>query len=98
MRGFMRCELVPTAETIAYLSNGPTLLSFEERKNALVAAAGALRRQLIFWECRSSDGLGASCATIVERGAGAIIPGTLFGVSTDAILSLASQYKIPVGG
>jgi putative ABC transport system substrate-binding protein len=92
------CQLVPSAETIAYLSNGPTLLSFEERKNALVAAAGALRRQLIFVECRNNDGLRASFATIVERGAGAIIPGTLFGVSADAILSLASQYKIPVSG
>jgi putative ABC transport system substrate-binding protein len=91
-------QLVPTAETIAYLSNGPTLLSFEERKNALVAAAGALRRQLIFVECRSNDGLGASFATIVESGAGAIIAGTLFGVRADAILSLASQYKIPVSG
>jgi putative tryptophan/tyrosine transport system substrate-binding protein len=92
------CELVPTAETIAYLSNGPTLLSFKERKDALVSAADALHRQLIFVECRSNDGLAASFATIVERGAGAIIAGTLFGVSADAILSLASQYKIPVSG
>ena len=91
-------ELVPTAETIAYLSNGPALLSFEERKNALVAAASALRRQLIFVECRSNDGLGASFATIVESGAGAIIAGTLFGVSAKAILALASHYRIPVSG
>jgi putative ABC transport system substrate-binding protein len=92
------CQLVPTAQTIAYLSNGPTLLSFEERKNALVAAASALRRRLIFVECRSNDGLGASFATLVERGAGAIIAGTLFGVNADAILSLASHYRIPVSG
>jgi putative ABC transport system substrate-binding protein len=92
------CQLVPTAETVAYLSNGPTLLSFEEVKNALVAAAERARRQLVIVECRSNDGLGAAFATIVERGAGAIMAGTLFGVSGDAVLSLASQYKIPVSG
>jgi putative tryptophan/tyrosine transport system substrate-binding protein len=92
------CQLVPTVETVAYLTNSPNLLSFEEVKNSLVAAAGALGRQLIIVECRSNDGLGHAFATIAERGAGAVIVGTLFGVSADAIVSLAAQYKIPVSG
>ena len=49
-------------------------------------------------ECRSNDELGHAFMTIVERGAGAVLPGVLFGVNADAILSLATQYKIPVGG
>jgi putative tryptophan/tyrosine transport system substrate-binding protein len=92
------CQLVPTAETVAYLTNGSNLLSFEEAKHSLVAAARALGRQLIIVECRSNDGLGHAFATIVERRAGAVIAGTLFGVSGDAIVSLAAQYNIPVGG
>jgi len=92
------CQLVPTAETVAYLTNGASLLSFEETKNSLVAAAGALGRQLIIVECPTDDELGHSFATIVERGAGAVIAGTLFGVNADAIVSLAVQHKIPLSG
>jgi putative ABC transport system substrate-binding protein len=36
------CQLVPTAATIAFLTRGQNLLSFEEEKNSLVAAAGVL--------------------------------------------------------
>lgn len=98
-KGFdLLCQLVPTAETVAYLTNGASLLSFEETKSSLVRAAGALGRQLIIVECRTKDELGHSFATIVERGAGAAIAGTLFGVNADAIVSLAAQYKIPLSG
>jgi putative ABC transport system substrate-binding protein len=98
-KGFdLLCQLVPTAETVAYLTNGASLLSFEETKNSLVAAAGALGRQLIIVECPTDDELGHSFATIVERGAGAVIAGTLFGVNADAIVSLAVQHRIPLSG
>jgi len=97
-KGFdLLCQLVPTAETVAYLTNG-ALFSFEETKNSLVAAAGELGRQLIIVECPSEDELGHSFATIVERGAGAVIAGPLIGVSADAIVSLAAQHKIPLSG
>ena len=84
-KGFdLLCQLVPTAETVAYLTNG-ALFSFEETKNSLVAAAGELGRQLIIVECPSEDELGHSFATIVERGAGSVIAGPLIGVSADAM-------------
>ena len=86
-KGFdLLCHVVPTAETVAYLTNGASLLSFEETKNSLVAAAGALGRQLIIVECHTDDELGHSFATIVEHGAGAVIAGTLLGVNEDAIV------------
>ena len=85
------CQLVPTAATVAYLTNA-NLLSFEEAKNSLVAAAGALGRELIIVECRSNDGLGHAFATIVERGAGAVIAGTLFGVSAVS----SRRFPLPV--
>jgi putative tryptophan/tyrosine transport system substrate-binding protein len=97
-KGFdLLCQLVPTAETVAYLTNG-ALLSFDETKNSLVAAAGALGRQFIIVECATDHELGQSFATIVERGAGAVIAGPLIGVSADAIVSLAAQHKIPLSG
>jgi putative ABC transport system substrate-binding protein len=89
------CQLVPTATTVAYLTNGSSLISFVENKNALVEAAAVLGRQLIIVECRSNDELGHSFVTMVERGAGAVTVGTLFGVNTDAVVSFAAQYKIP---
>jgi putative ABC transport system substrate-binding protein len=98
-KGFdLLCQLVPTAETVAYLTNGASLLSFEETKNSLVAAADALGRQLIIVECPTDEELGHSFATIVERGAGAVIAGPLFRVNADAIVSLAVQHKIPLSG
>src|SRR6516162_5558455 len=98
-KGFdLLCHVVPTAETVAYLTNGASLLSFEETKNSLVAAAGALGRQLIIVERPTNEELGHSFATIVERGAGAVIAGPLFGVNADAIVSLAVRHKIPLSG
>jgi putative ABC transport system substrate-binding protein len=91
------CQLVPTAATVAYLTQGPRLLSFEEEKNSLVAAAGALGRQLIIVECHTGDELMRSFATVVERGAGAatIANMPLFGGNAEALVSFAAQYKIP---
>jgi putative ABC transport system substrate-binding protein len=91
------CQLVPTAATVAYLTQGQGLLSFEEEKNSLVAAAGALGRQLIIVECRTGAELGQSFATVVERGAGAVTVASmpLFGANAEAVVSFAAQYRIP---
>ena len=92
------CQLLPPAATVAYLTGGPDWLSFEEEKDHLVAAAGALGRQLIVVECRSDDQLATSFATLVERGAGGLIVASipLFGGnSIDKIAALAAQNKIP---
>jgi putative ABC transport system substrate-binding protein len=91
------CQAVPSAATVAYLTGGPSWLSFEEEKNSLVAAAGALGRQLIVVECRTGAELGQSFATVVERGAGAVIVASipLFGANADPVVSFAAQYKIP---
>jgi putative tryptophan/tyrosine transport system substrate-binding protein len=86
------CQLVPTAMTVAYLVRGRTLLSFEEQKNSLAAAAGAHGRQLIVVECPRDEELGHAFATVVERGAGAVVVGPFLGSS---VVSFAAQYKMP---
>jgi putative ABC transport system substrate-binding protein len=92
-KGFdLLCQLVPTAATVAYLTRSRTFLSFEEQINSLAATASALGRQLIVVECRSDDELGHAFATVVERGAGAVIVGPGF---ENTVVPFAAQYKIP---
>jgi putative ABC transport system substrate-binding protein len=91
------CEIVPTAATVAFLIPRRTLLSFQEWKNSLEAVASARGRRLIIVES-SAEELGQAFATIVERGAGAVVVGPLFDGSADAIVSIASQHKIPISG
>jgi putative ABC transport system substrate-binding protein len=86
------CQLVPTAATVAYLVRSQTLLSFQEQKISLAAAASALGRQLIVVECPIDDRLGDAFATVTERGAGAVIVGPLFGTT---VVPFAAQHKIP---
>jgi len=86
------CQLVPTAATVAFLVRSRTLLSFEEQIISLAAAASALGRQLIVVECPTNDKLGDAFATVAERGAGAVIVGSLFGTT---VVPFAAQYKIP---
>ena len=86
------CQLVPTAATVAFLVRSRTLLSFEEQIMSLAAAASALGRQLIVVECPTDDKLGDAFATVAERGASAVIVGSLFGTT---VVPFAAQYKIP---
>jgi putative ABC transport system substrate-binding protein len=92
-------ELVPQATTVAYLSGGASFLSFEEQKNNMLAAASTLGRQIIVLECRSERDFEAAFATLVERGAGALIVGVfpLFYElrNRDRIIALAAHHKIP---
>jgi putative ABC transport system substrate-binding protein len=86
------CQLVPTAATVAHLVRRRNLLSFEEQQHSLAATAGALGRQLIVVECPGDDELGHAFATLVERGAGAVIVGPLFNFT---VVPFAAQYMIP---
>jgi putative ABC transport system substrate-binding protein len=91
------CQLVPTATKIAYLSGGPLWLSFRTERPIVITAADRLNRQLNEVECRSKDALGESFATMIERGAGAVIISSipLFGSNADEIVRLAERHKIP---
>jgi putative ABC transport system substrate-binding protein len=89
------CQLVPTK--IAYLSGGPFWIAFREERPIVIAAADRLNRQLIEVECPSKDALGESFATMIERGAGAVIISAipLFNNNVDEIVRLAERHKIP---
>ena len=90
-------QLVPAVTTIAYLSGGPSFLSFKVERPELIAAAGALGRQLVDVECLSLDKLRKSFESIIGSGAGAVIVSAIppFANHMDEIISLANLHKIP---
>ena len=68
-------KMAPQATTVAYLSGGPRRIDDEEAD--LVAAANALGLQIIVAEARSESDIEAAFASLVQRGAGALIVGVV---------------------
>jgi putative tryptophan/tyrosine transport system substrate-binding protein len=92
------CEMAPQARTVAYLADpGPPFS--EELTNEVLAAAHALGRDSIILEARSRPDIDAALATLVERGADALLVGpyVLFRpVNTGKkIIEFAAHHSIP---
>jgi putative ABC transport system substrate-binding protein len=97
--GLLR-ELVLKARAVAYLSPDSRILTFEQQRSDIVAAARALGLQIIAVEANSDRDFEPAFATFVQRGADALVVGIapfLFGVPSnrDKILELAARHKIP---
>jgi putative ABC transport system substrate-binding protein len=90
------CELVPQATTIAYIFD-PRAVTAEQQTSRVLAAAGALGRQVITLEARSEGDFDAAFATLLQRQADALFVGPypLFYANRDKILTLAARHKIP---
>jgi putative ABC transport system substrate-binding protein len=90
-------ELVPQAETVAYLSGGPSTLKFEDEASNVAEVASALGRQVVVVEARSDRDFEQAFATIVQRKAGALMVGVVphFTYNSNRIVGLAERYKIP---
>jgi putative ABC transport system substrate-binding protein len=90
-------ELLPDATTFAFLagpSRGPVS---EDQKNDALSAANTVGLDVFVISVGSERGLAAAFATLVERGASALIVGS-YQVLLDygrAIVALAAQHKIP---
>jgi len=65
-------EMAPLATTVAYLTNPQARVS-EGPTRDIIAAARALGRQAIILEARNQAEIDAAFATLVERGAGALV-------------------------
>jgi ABC-type uncharacterized transport system substrate-binding protein len=90
-------ELVPQATTVGYLAGDQQNEAEQEATSDMLAAARALGRQVIVLECRSAENFEPAFATLVERGAGALLVSAFplaFG-NRGKILALAARYKIP---
>jgi putative tryptophan/tyrosine transport system substrate-binding protein len=88
-------EVAPLATTVGYITD-PRAQDFEQPKRSLLAAARALGRQAIIVEARSGSDIDAAFATLVERGAGALLvgPHVLFERNSRRIIDLAARHKI----
>jgi putative tryptophan/tyrosine transport system substrate-binding protein len=88
-------KMAPQATTVAYLSGGPG--RFDDEEADLVAAANALGLQIIVAEARSESDIEADFASLVQRGAGALIVGVVphFTFNRRKIVGLADHNKIP---
>jgi len=91
-------QLVSQVSTVAYLLGPSSSLIFANLRNDMLAAAGALKREVIILEVDDLDFEGAF-APLVQRRAEALIVGGyrifLEPRNRDQILGLASRYKIP---
>jgi putative ABC transport system substrate-binding protein len=67
-------EIAPSATTIGYISD-PRAQDFEEATRSMLAAVRALGRQAIILEARGGSDIDGAFATLVERGAGALVVG-----------------------
>ena len=88
-------EINPLATTVAYMTD-PRAQDSEEPTRAMLAAARALGRQAMILEARSGSDIDAAFATLVERGAGALVvgPHVLFERNGKKIIDFAASHKI----
>jgi putative tryptophan/tyrosine transport system substrate-binding protein len=89
-------EIAPSAVTVAYITD-PRARDSEEPTRDLLVAARALGRQAIVLEARNELDIDAVFATLVQRGAGALIvaPHILFSRNAEKVVELAARHKIP---
>ena len=90
-------EMAPQATTVAFLSGGPLSRRFEDEEADVVTAAKALELRIIVAEARSESDIEAAFASLVQRGAGALIVGAVphFSFNSRKIVELAARHKIP---
>jgi putative tryptophan/tyrosine transport system substrate-binding protein len=88
-------EIAPSATTVGYIAD-PRAQDFEEPTRSMLAAARALGRQAVLLEARSESDIDAAFATLVERGAGALVvgPHVLFQRNAKKIVDLAMRHRI----
>ncbi len=89
-------QLVPRAATIAMLVSPDTPDTEAERRD-VQAAARAIGQQLIILDVNSDRDIETAFATLVQRGAGALLDGTgaFMNSHRERIVALAARHAIP---
>jgi putative ABC transport system substrate-binding protein len=89
-------QMAPLATTVAYITD-PRARDSEMAMREMLTTARALGRQAIMLEARSGFEIDAAFATLVERGAGALVvgPQILFERNAKKLIDLAARHKIP---
>jgi putative tryptophan/tyrosine transport system substrate-binding protein len=89
-------QLVPKATTIAVFAN-PNSANTEAERNEIRAAAQTLHQQLVVLDVNSDRDIETAFATIVARGAGALLvgSGTFLNSNRERIVALAARHRVP---
>ena len=90
------CQLEPKATTIAVLVN-PNTTDAEAERRDLQAAAQAIGRQLLILDVSSEREIERAFATLVQRGAGALLvgPGAFLLSHREQVIALAARHARP---
>jgi putative ABC transport system substrate-binding protein len=88
-------DAVPRTMKFAFLSGTPNYGQYQEQRSDILAAAGALGRQVIILEPRGPLDYEANFTTLVEGQAGGLVVGAFTFLNTNKILALAAHHKIP---
>jgi putative ABC transport system substrate-binding protein len=88
-------EMAPLAVTIGYISD-PRSQQFEESTRTVLTAARTLGREAVIVEARDESDIDTAFASLVERGAGALVvgPHVLFERNSAKLIDLAARHKI----
>jgi putative ABC transport system substrate-binding protein len=89
-------ELVPQANTVAYLADLRSVVS-QGMLRDMQSAASALKRKLAVMDARSEHDFDPAFAAFVERRASALVVGAspLFDSHRDKLVALAARHKLP---
>ena len=89
-------QVVPNATIIAMLVNPNTPETEAERKD-VQAAAQVIGQQLVIFDVSSEHDIETALATLVQRGAGALLVGTggFLNTKRERIAALADRYALP---
>ena len=89
-------QLAPKAATIAVLVSPSTPGTEEERKD-IEAAARAIGQQLYIFDVHNGRDIETAFATLVQRGAGALLVGSgpLLNSNRELIVTLAARHRVP---
>jgi putative ABC transport system substrate-binding protein len=92
--GLLR-EMAPLATAIGYIAD-PRAQQFEESTRSVLTAARALGREVVIVEARNESDIDSAFASLVERGAGALVvgPHVLFERNSAKLIGLAARHKI----
>jgi putative ABC transport system substrate-binding protein len=88
-------QFVPQTTTIGFLAGTPNFILYTEQTTEILAAGRALGVEIVILECRSDRDYDAAFATLLRRGAGALLRGAFPLPNTGKVIALAARHGIP---
>jgi putative ABC transport system substrate-binding protein len=89
-------RLAPSFKTVVMLVN-PKAPNTEVERKDVITAASAIGQQLVILEVSNASDIEAAFASLVQRGAGALLVGSgaFFNSHRERVVALAARYAIP---